>query len=244
MAVPTRDRSRRPSSASLRASRPRLTWRCPWYRAPNRCVDFSRSVYLFAVRISMKSRGFSARGSKVLDSSECRVREISGSFWHFLCALVAMRCSRSILDFLRRKSLWKSRSQTRREEMFFARPSLSLLSFSLYRSFRPSRGLDRTKETIRTIKTAGTLVVAQRAVEAHGARAAVVAIIGGSSAGSLESPAGSRRLARCGCPRWNHASRLPSDVRLKAQAVRETAQHLVKQSQELMDNADVLTPRG
>src|SRR5262245_45769511 len=99
-------------------------------------------------------------------------------------------------DFLGRKSLWKSRSQTRREEMFFARPSLSLLSFSLYRSFRPSRGLDRTKETIRAIKTTGTLVVAQRAVEAHGARAAVVAIIGGSSAGSLESPAGSRRLAR------------------------------------------------
>lgn len=33
---------------------------------------------------------------------------------------------------------------------------------------------------------------------------------------------------------------LPSEVRLRARAVREAAQHLVKQSQELRDNADVL----
>src|SRR5262245_60794952 len=84
------------------------------------------------------------------------------------------------------KSPWKTlySSQTRRDEMFFARRSSSLLSFSLCRSFRPSRGLDRTKETIRTIRTTGALVVAQRAVEAHRASAAVVAVIGCSSAGS------------------------------------------------------------
>ena len=33
---------------------------------------------------------------------------------------------------------------------------------------------------------------------------------------------------------------LPSEVRLRAQAVREAAQRLVKHSQELRDNADVL----
>jgi hypothetical protein len=32
---------------------------------------------------------------------------------------------------------------------------------------------------------------------------------------------------------------LPSEVRLRAQAVREAAQRLVKQSQELVDNADI-----
>jgi hypothetical protein len=33
---------------------------------------------------------------------------------------------------------------------------------------------------------------------------------------------------------------LPSELRLRAQAVRDAAQHLVKQSQELVDNADTL----
>ena len=35
-------------------------------------------------------------------------------------------------------------------------------------------------------------------------------------------------------------SMLPSEVRLRAQVMREAAQRLVKQSQELKDNADVL----
>ena len=34
---------------------------------------------------------------------------------------------------------------------------------------------------------------------------------------------------------------LPSEVRLRAQAVREAAQHLVKESQQVRDRSDVLT---
>jgi hypothetical protein len=69
---------------------------------------------------------------------------------------------------------------------------------------------------------------------------------------SRNSPPIRSTVARSCCPRCHkdlienvrgHLSgcaTLPSEVRLRAQAVREAAQRLVKHSQELRDNADVL----
>src|SRR5262245_41664948 len=93
--------------------------------------------------------------------------------------------------------------------MFFARPSSSLLSFSLCRSFRLSRRLGRTEETIKTITTTGSAV-------AHRTSDAVVVIIGGSSVGNASPPQVLGTLADYGRRRFGesvtieeHATRQP-----------------------------------